>query len=90
MIITNMVYKVYRYEVDGKEYMRADAVAYDYYRLKSQLGSKVAVYYNPDNPQQATLSTGKGYKITMIILFSSGGFLLLVGLLLLVCGFVLF
>lgn len=75
----NMYHKVYRYVVDGKEYMRADGVRYNKGAVKSWIGKTVPVYYNPENPQQSTLSNGKGYKLTMIILYVVGGLCILLG-----------
>ena len=75
----NMYHKVYRYVVDGKEYMRADGVRYNKGAVEPWIGKIVPVYYNPENPQQSTLSNGKGYKLTMIILYIVGGLLILFG-----------
>ncbi len=82
----NMYHKVYRYVVDGKEYTRADGVRYDKGAVQSWIGKTVPVYYNPENPQQSTLSNGGGYKITMIILYIAGGLILLTGLALILIG----
>lgn len=82
----NMFHKVYRYVVDGKEYTRADGVRYDKGTVESWMGKTVNVYYNPENPQQSTLSNGGGYKLTMIILYIAGGLIMLVGLVLLFLG----
>ena len=82
----NMFHKVYRYVVDGKEYTRADGVRYDKGTVESWMGKTVNVYYNPENPQQSTLSNGGGYKLTMIILYIAGGLIMLVGLALLFLG----
>lgn len=82
----NMFHKVYQYEVDGREYTRADGVRYNKGAVQSWIGKTVNVYYNPENPQQSTLSNGSGYKITMIILYIAGGLIMLVGLALLLMG----
>jgi hypothetical protein len=82
----NMYHKVYRYIVDGKEYTRADGVRYNKGVVQSWIGKTVMVYYNPENPQQSTLSNGGGYKLTMIILYMVGGFLVLLGMILLLFG----
>ena len=82
----NMYHKVYHYVVNGKEYTRADGVRYNKGAVQSWIGKSVMVYYNPENPQQSTLSNGSGYKLTMIILYTVGGFLMLLGLLLLLRG----
>ena len=82
----NMFHKVYQYVVDGREYTRADGVRYDKGAVQSWIGKTVNVYYNPENPQQSTLSNGSGYKITMIILYIAGGLIMLVGLALLLMG----
>ncbi len=76
----NMYHKVYRYVVNGKEYTRADGVRYNEGAVKKWIGKTVPVYYNPENPQQSTLSNGSGYKLTMIILYIVGGLCVLVGL----------
>ena len=76
----NMYHKVYRYVVNGKEYVRADGVRYNKGVVQSWIGQSVIVYYNPENPQQSTLSNGGGYKLTMIILYIVGGLLMLLGL----------
>lgn len=75
----NMYHKVYRYVVDGKEYLRADGLRYNKGAVQAWIRKKVPVYYNPENPQQSTLSNGKGYKITIIALFSAGGIFTLLG-----------
>ncbi len=82
----NMYHKVYRYVVNGREYTRADGVRYDKGTVQSWIGKSVTVYYNPENPQQSTLSNGGGYKLTMIILYVVGGLLMLLGLLFIVLG----
>lgn len=82
----NMYHKVYRYIVNGKEYTRADGVRYDKKAVQSWIGKTVTVYYNPEKPQQATLSNGGGYKLTMAILYVVGGLLMLLGLLFVVLG----
>lgn len=82
----NMFHKVYRYVVDGQEYTRADGVRYDKGTVESWMGKTVNVYYNPENPQQSTLSNGGGYKLTMIILYIAGGLIMLIGLALLLMG----
>ncbi len=79
----NMYHKVYQYMVNDREYTRADGVRYNKSMVQSQIGKTVWVYYNPENPQQSTLSNGGGYKLTMLILYIIGGLLMLVGLLLL-------
>jgi len=82
----NMYHKVYRYVVNGREYLRADGVRYNKGAVQAQLGKQVNVYYNPQNPQESTLSNGKGYKITMIALFSAGGFFVLTGITIMILG----
>ena len=82
----NMYHKVYQYVVNGREYTRADSVRYDKGTVESWLGKTVNVYYNPEKPQQSTLSNGGGYKLTMIILYIAGGLLMLIGLMLLLLG----
>lgn len=79
----NMYHKVYHYVVNGKEYTRADGVRYNKGLVQSWIGKSVMVYYNPENPQQSTLSNGGGYKLTMIILYIVGGLLMLLGMMLL-------
>lgn len=83
----NMYHKVYRYMVNGKDYTRADGVRYNKGVVQSWIGKTVMVYYNPENPQQSTLSNGGGYKLTMVILYMVGGFLLLIGMILLLLGY---
>ena len=82
----NMFHKVYRYVVNGKEYTRADGVRYNRGMVEPLIGKTVTVYYNPDNPQQSTLSNGGGYKLTMTILYIVGGLIALLGITLLVFG----
>ena len=79
----NMYHRVYHYVVKGREYMRADGVRYDKGTVEKWLGKTVNVYYNPENPQQSTLSNGGGYKLTMIILYIVGGLLTIIGIALL-------
>jgi len=79
----NMYHKVYYYVVNGKEYTRADGVRYNKGAVQSWIGKPVMVYYNPDNPQQSTLSNGGGYKLTMNILYCVGGLLMVIGIMLL-------
>lgn len=79
----NMYHKVYQYVVNGREYTRADGIRYNKGVVQSWMGKPVTVYYNPQNPQQSTLSNGSGYKITMIILYVVGGVLVLLGMALL-------
>lgn len=86
----NMYHKVYRYVVNGKEYVRADGVRYNKGAVQSWIGKSVIVYYNPENPQQSTLSNGGGYKLTMIILYIVGGLLMLLGLMLLLMDNLIF
>ncbi len=79
----NTFHKVYRYVVNGKEYTRADGVRYNKGAVQPLIGKPVMVYFNPENPQQSTLSNGGGYKLTMIILYIIGGLLMLLGIMLL-------
>lgn len=79
----NMFHKVYRYVVNGKEYTRADGVRYNKGAVQPLIGKPVMVYFNPENPQQSTLSNGDGYKLTMVILYVVGGLLMLLGIILL-------
>ncbi len=82
----NMFHKVYRYVVNGKEYTRADGVRYNRGMVEPLIGKPVTVYYNPENPQQSTLSNGGGYKLTMIILYIVGGLIALLGITLIILG----
>ena len=86
----NMFHKVYRYVVNGKEYTRADGVRYNKGMVEPLIGKAVTVYYNPENPQQSTLSNGGGYKLTMTILYIVGGSLALFGILLILLDVLLF
>lgn len=71
---SNMYAPVFQYTVDGKTYTRASGLAYNKGIAQKKLGKTVPVYYNVNNPQKASLSNGKGYKMLAFGL-SIGGIL---------------
>lgn len=68
----NMFHKVFEYTVDGVTYKRAEGIRYNKGAVEKCIGKEVVVYYDPDNPMRASLSSGKGYKITYLILLIAG------------------
>lgn len=70
----NMYTPVFQYAVDGRTYSRASGLAYNKGIAQKKLGKTVPVYYNVNNPQKASLSNGKGYKM-LGLGFSIGGIL---------------
>ena len=70
----NMYAPVFQYVVEGRTYSRASGLAYNKGIAQKKLGKTVPVYYNVNNPQKASLSNGKGYKILGLGL-SIGGIL---------------
>ena len=65
---------IFQYAVDGRTYSRASGLAYSKGLAQKKLGKTVPVYYNVNNPQRASLSNGKGYKM-LGLGFSTGGIL---------------
>lgn len=68
----NMFHKVFEYTVDGVTYERAEGVRYNKGAVEKCIGKEVIVYYDAENPMRASLSSGKGYKITYLILLIVG------------------
>lgn len=68
----NMFHKVFEYTVDGVTYKRAEGVRYNKGTVEKCIGKEVTVYYDAKNPMRASLSSGKGYKITYLILLIVG------------------
>lgn len=68
----NMFHKVFEYTVDGITYERAEGVRYNKGAVEKCIGKEVTVYYDAENPMRASLSSGKGYKITYLILLIVG------------------
>ena len=71
---SNMYAPVFQYVVDGRTYSRASGLSYNKGIAQKKLGKTVPVYYNVNNPQKASLSSGKGYKM-LGLGFSIGGIL---------------
>ena len=71
---SNMYAPVFQYIVDGRTYSRASGLSYNKGIAQKKLGKTVPVYYNVNNPQKASLSNGKGYKMLGLGL-SIGGIL---------------
>lgn len=47
---------IYTYEADGKCYNRADETAYTEKYIQKQMNKAVTVYFNPNHPEEASLS----------------------------------
>lgn len=71
---SNMYAPVFQYVVDGRTYSRASGLSYSKGIAQKKLGKTVPIYYNVNNPQKASLSNGKGYKM-LGLSFSIGGIL---------------
>ena len=69
---SNMYYTIFSYFVDGTEYRRASAVAYNKGYINKRIGKNVPVYYDMKNPERASLSSGKAYKWISIGLIAGG------------------
>lgn len=65
---------VFQYAVEGRTYSRASGLSYNKGLAQKKLGKTVPVYYDVNNPQKASLSNGKGYKM-LGLGFSTGGIL---------------
>ena len=63
---------IYSYCVDGTEYARADSVGYNKGQIQKKLGKKIPVYYDPEAPFKASLSSGRVYKYLIIGLSALG------------------
>ena len=78
----NMYHAVYAYEVNGVKYRRADGVSYNKGNVQKKIGKRVPVYYDPANPEKASLSSGKVYQYLSIGLSSLGVVVLGIGIVL--------
>ncbi|MBQ9991578.1 MAG: DUF3592 domain-containing protein [Lachnospiraceae bacterium] len=67
-----MYHMVYAYAVDGVEYSRADGPGYNKGLAEKKIGKEVTVYYDPENPLKASLSSGEIYRGLSILFFFMG------------------
>ena len=77
---SNTYAPVFQYVVDGRTYSRASGVSYSKGLAQKKLGKTVPVYYNVNNPQNASLSNGKGYKLLGLGLSIGGILFCIIGL----------
>lgn len=78
-----MYHAVYFYTVNGIEYSRAEGLGYNKGIVEKNLGNQVAVHYNPENPLNASLSSGMVYRVLSSTFILIGIILMLAGILLL-------
>lgn len=74
-----MYHVIYSYTIDGVEYSRADGPGYTKEIVKKRIGSEVIVHYDPQNPLNASLSTGMVYKILSCSFIPVGIVLVILG-----------
>lgn len=75
---------VFEYRVNGVTYRRAGKVAYNRGQLLRIMGQPRMVYYDPRNPEDASLSNTSPLKVLGIVFSLLGGAVLLIGLIFLV------
>lgn len=71
---------VFEYKVNGVTYKRAGKIAYNRRRLMRIMGQPCMVYYNPDAPEDASLSDKSPLSVIGIIFSLLGVVLLLLGI----------
>lgn len=74
-----MYHVIYSYTIDEVEYSRADGPGYNKGIAKKRIGSEVIVHYDPQNPLNASLSTGMVYKILSCSFIPAGIVLIILG-----------
>lgn len=80
----NMYATIFQYVVDGRTYSRASGLSYNRGIAQKKLGKTVPVYYDMNNPQKASLSNGKGYKMLWLGLFIGGILFCIIGFVLII------
>lgn len=68
VLATTSRYPVYRYEINGKTYMRADYIMGNESDIAKKMHKPIAVYYQTKNPGCSTLSNGRTLRFIGIIL----------------------
>lgn len=70
---------IFEYTVHGITYRRADNISWNISYINKKMGQKIPVFYNPQNPAQATLSKISPLKIIGIVFTSVGLFCVVLG-----------
>ncbi len=74
-------YPVFSYTVNGVEYRKAGTVAYNRGTVKKKIGKDCKVYYDPQNPNKASLGKNSVWAVLGKVFLPVGLGLLLLGLL---------
>lgn len=77
--VTNY-YPVFSYTINGVEYKRAGNISYNRGRLKKKIGQTCMVYYDPKNPQKASLSKNSAFTIISRVFMPVGFGLFILGM----------
>ncbi|MDE6760871.1 MAG: DUF3592 domain-containing protein [Lachnospiraceae bacterium] len=77
---------IFLYYVDGVEYKRADNVARNRGQIKRSMNQTHTVYYNLDNPEDASLIGKSIFSVIGIVFVPIGVVMLVISLVLLVIG----
>lgn len=77
---------VFEYKVDGLIYKRAGKVAYNRGRVMRMIGQPCRVYYNPNNPEDVSLSSKSPLLVLGIVFSLISVVVLILGIVFLVIG----
>lgn len=77
---------VFEYQVNGVTYKRADKVAYNRGRLMRIMGQQRVVYYDPDNPQDASLSMQSPLTVIGVVFSVLGAVMIIMAIVFLIIG----
>lgn len=73
-------FPVFSYRVNGVDYRAVGNVAYEYRVIKKRIGQDCTAYYDPQNPQRASLSKNSTLAVLGKIFVPIGVYLILFGI----------